>query len=276
MYKYIAQDFLNGILCSLKINLYITALINDNRLCKLTRKILKYNFLMHFLPYILFYVIKWQFNLNIMPVLDVLFCPINIFSFLFHLLHYIDLVNIVCVYSLKTSRTGSAIDALSLTITMSIYQLVIYLTTSIINIIFNGRLHLLAVLINFIILTIYHSFYCFNNLWQYKKINMFYRIDMHEKLWPFYVGYGIISTIIYLHLKNPIMLGIYNLYMVLIISIPFMIKVKYPKKENNALYPKINLKIFSHMTGLIFEITKIIIENILKIKSDNTIRINSN
>ncbi len=270
MYKCIFQDFINGILCSLRLDIYIKTLITDARLYKLTLKIFKYNLVMHFLPYMLFTLIEWNIGLNVIPILNIISYPINIFSVLFHLLHYIDLVNIVCVYSLKTSRSGNALDTLSLTITMFIYQFVIYLTTTIVNVIFNGRMHLLAIVINFIILTIYHSFYCFNNVWQYKHISMFHRIDMHEKLWPYYIGYGVISTIIYLQYKNPIIQGIYNLYMVLLISIPFMINIKYPKKkEEDMSYPKINLKIFSYITGSIFGLSKLIIEKFLKVKTDD-------
>jgi len=266
MYKNIGQDFFSGITNSIRFDIYIKSLLRNPRLQKLTIKILKYNAVMHFLPFLFFYLIGWSLNIDIMYIGYYLSLPINIFSVLFHLLHYIDLVNMVCMYSLKTSKTSTALDAVSLTITMSIYQLVIYLTTSIINLIFNGRMRLVAIMINFIILTIYHSFYCYNNLWQYKKIDMLYRIDMHEKLWPYYIGYGIVPTIIYLYNYNPLVLGLYNLYMILIISLPFMIKIKYPKNE--MPYPKINLKIFSYFTGLVVELTKIILKKIFKLDSN--------
>jgi hypothetical protein len=266
MYKHIARDFFCGITNSIRFDLYVKALMNNQRLQKLTFKIIKYNTLMHFLPYILSYLFYRYTGLNFMFILDILIYPINIFSILFHLLHYIDLVNMVCIYSSKNFRIDNTENGLTLAITMFIYQLVIYLTTSIISIIFNGRMHMIAILINFTILTIYHSFYCFNNLWQYKKVGMFHRIDMHEKLWPYYVGYGIFTTIIYLHIKNPIMLGIYNLYMVLLISVPFMIKTRYPNSVMS--YPKINLKIFSYMTSLTLDVTKFIIRNIFRMSSN--------
>ncbi|XWV26619.1 putative etoposide-induced protein 2.4 [Tupanvirus soda lake] len=258
MYKHIILDFFQGIVNSIRIDFFVKPLFDNTKLKKLVFKIIKYNALLHFIPYILVVILEWLLGVSLFNIFIYIICPVNIFSAMFHILHYMDLVNMVSSYSSKTSNTGAALDMLSMTITMTIYQLVIYLTTSIINIVFHDRLHILAIIINFAILTIYHSFYCFNNLWQYKKIEMFYRIDMHEKLWPFYVGYGLVSTIIYFYINNAIMLGIYNLYMTLAIALPFLMNTKYPKKD--MPYPSINLFIFSYLTGFIFTLSK----NILK------------
>jgi hypothetical protein len=265
MYKNILIDFLKGLTNSARFDYFLKPISENLKLRRLVIKICKYNFFLHFLPSIILYFVGWLFNTNMMPIMNVIVYPINIFSSLFHLLHYFDLVNMVCFYSIKTSKSAPVLDMLSLTITLTIYQLVIYLTTTLVNLMFHDRLYLLALCLNFVILTIYHSFYCFNNLWQYKKIDMFYRIDMHEKIWPYYIGYGVISTIIYLHIDNPYMLSFYNLYMALLISLPFLLEVKYPKKIMD--YPSINLTIFSYIIGFVFVISKYIL-SIFKVSSN--------
>lgn len=257
MFKNIIQDYLLGIVNSLRLDLLIHPLYHNMKLRKLFYKICKYNFILHFFPLILVQLLESIFHTTLTSFLSLIIYPINLFTVFFHILHYMDLVNIVCIYTKKTSKVLDILELLSLAITISIYQIVIYLTTTIIYLIFYDNLYFLAVCTNFIILTIYHSFYCFNNLWQYKHINMSHRIDMHEKLWPYYLGYGTIATIIYTYTRHPYFMGFYNIYMALIIAIPFLTKTKYPTKEN--LYPKINLTIFSYMTSNAFYITEFII-----------------
>ena len=255
----ILYDYAGGIITSCKINLFITNVYKNNKLFSLITKIIKYNLLLHFLLTIVAQIIFYFIGVSFPKLINVLGYPLNIFSALFHLLHYMDLINIVITYSSKNSSTIPVLELVSLAFTMSIYQIVIYLTTNLINILLHDRLYYIAIFINFIILTIYHSFYCYNNLWQYKKIEMIYRIDMHEKLWPYYFGYGTIATIIYQYTTNPLILGFYNMYMVLLISLPFMVQPKYPSKTNNyPSYPAINLTIFSYITGCIFWLSRYI------------------
>ena len=265
MYKYILVDFIEGFSDSLRLNLLLKPINEDPKLKKLIVKICKYNFLMHFLPIIFFKFIGSILKINLMTILDIINYPLNIFSLFFHLLHYFDLVNMMCTNNAKISKSVSLLDLLSITITMTIYQSVMYITTTLINLVFYERLYLFAILINFFILTIYHSFYCFNNLWQFKKIDMIYRIDIHEKLWPYYIGYGILPTIIYLYSSNSYIFGIYNLYMTLLISLPFLLKIKYPK--NNMNYPPINLTIFSYITSFVFMISKKILSMVSKVSN---------
>jgi len=259
MYRYIIEDFVSGLFNSIRIDKIIKPTRENPKLKKLWFKICKYNFLLHIFPTLLLLLVDWLFDISLIFIFNILAYPINLFSGLFHLLHFFDLVNIICIHTPKSSKTVGALDMISLMITMSIYQIVIYLTTTIINLIFHDNLYFAAIILNFIILTIYHSFYCFNNLWQYKKIDMFRRIDIHEKLWPYYIGYGTISTILYLCAIHPIMIAIYNLYLATIIALPFLLATRYPKKEIG--YPKINLTIFSKIIGFLF----IIIKNVFNI-----------
>ena len=211
---------------------------------------------MHVLPLLVFQIfnILTDSRIPVQYLFVIVNYPINIFSALFHLLHLRDLISIICTYSPKKLKSTITFNPISLAITMSMYQLTINLTTSIINLIFYDKFYLLAILLNFIILTVYYSFYCFNNLWQYNKKEMFYRIDMHEKLWPYYCGFGTIATIIYFNVANPYILGLYNMYMCLITTLPFLLTIRYPNAD--IKYPQINLTIFSYITNSMFIISK--------------------
>lgn len=258
MYKNIFYDFSLGLFNSLRLDIIITNANKNEKLKRLVLKICKYNFIMHILPFIITNIFRLFFGINHNILFDIIVYPINFFSICFHLLHYLDLVNASVQYTSKVSGETSALDTVSLAITMSIYNLMIYYTTTIIDFIIYDKFYLLAFFIKLLILTIYHSFYCFNNLWQYKKIKMRYRIDMHEKLWAYYVGFGTLSTIIYLFIDYPFIFALYNVYMAFAIILPFMILEKYPSVSQIS-YPSINLTIFSYMVGLVFKIPRYLI-----------------
>jgi hypothetical protein len=133
------------------------------------------------------------------------------------------------------------------------YQIAIYSTNALINFLIYDKNATIAILVNFVILSIYHSFYSFNNKWHHKKINVVHRINMCEKLWPYYIGFGIVPTILYLNSRNLIMMSLYNFYIILSIAIPFLVK---EKKAACGNYPKINLVIFSYVLYIIYSFTK--------------------
>lgn len=256
----ILYDYFDGIVTSCRINTFVKNLYNDAKLFRLTKKIVKYNLIMHFLPVIVLYLLSTITNIDHQLVLKFITFPINIFSTLFHILHYMDLVNIVTTYSSKNKSSMQVLELISLALTMSIYQIVIYLSTNMLNFLLHDKFYYVCLFINYIILALYHSFYCYNNLWQYKKIDMGYRIDIHEKLWPYYFGYGTIPMIIYQYAGSPLGLGCYNIYMILVIALPFMIRPKYPSRTNNYPdYPAINLTPFAYITSCIFFISKFIL-----------------
>lgn len=254
IFQEILEDFGVGIFNSVKINSLFKITMENIKIQRLIYKICMYNFLLHFLPTIIFNALEIITGISFVTFLNIINYPIGVFSALFHLFHYIELIDNVSNYMPKTSNTINAIDSITLAITMSIYQIIIYLTTTFINFIMHDRLYFLAIFLNFFILTIYHSFYCFNNLWQYRKIDMIYRIDMYEKLWPYYTGYGFFSTILYLYSNNMFVLGTYNIYIAILISLPFLLDRKYPTEK--MPYPKINLIIFSNIIGYLFKIIK--------------------
>lgn len=264
MIFYIVSDFIKGLLHSIRIDLLIQQLYHNPKLRKLILKIYLYNLIMHLFPLSLSLLFYWLFDISLIKILSIFVYPINIFSILFHLLHHMDLLNMVCIYGSKSSNSIGPFDLFGLSVVVSIYQLVIYFTIATVNLFFYDKFYLLMYCFNFIILTIYHSFYCFNNLWQYKKIKISHRIDIHEKLWPYYIGYGTIATIIYLNvnyyrnesfkLDYLFFLGIYNMYITILLSIPFLIKTEYPKQ--NMLYFNINLSIFSYIFRTIYSSMK--------------------
>ena len=142
----------------------------------------------------------------------------------------------------------------SMALTMIIYKTVIYSTTKFTYAVFNHKIHSLVFVLNLFILTFYHSFNCFNNLWQYKKLNLTSMISMCEHSWPYYVGYGMFASILYIYSQYIFVRGLYNLYSIIISLIPFLIKNVNPEKK--PLYPKINLLFFSVISSLIVDLTK--------------------
>lgn len=253
MYRYIISDFCLGLADSIRIPTFVPILYHKE-FQGITLKICKHNFIMYILPLLTCHFIWWMFGISLHEIFKLANYAVNTFSILFHSVHYFQLTKVLC--SLKKSSNQSYIlDKTSLTVTMAIYTVAIYATSVFIDIIINEKYWLLGFFIKFFILTIYHSFYCFNNLWEYNNIAMGYRIDMQERLWPYYIGYGTFSTIIYFFTDNPMILFFYNIYMILVISLPFMIKKKYPNL-NNPSYPSISLTVFSSLIGVVFRISK--------------------
>jgi hypothetical protein len=253
MYKNIFADFLFGVRTSTRVDLLTKLFLENYKFRSLILKIIKYNMLLHIFPYLAVVYMSGYLNMQFPLFFDISTYSINFFSVLFHTLHFMDLINICCTCCLKTYAGKNAIDMMSLSITMLVYQFIIFATTTIIDFILRDRFYFLSLFSNVLILSVYHSFYCYNNLWQHKNIKMFCRIDMHEKLWPYYIGYGAIATILYLHIENPVFLGIYNLYTTISMSIPFLVEPIYPKKNS---YPSMNLNLFSYMTNVVLFFSK--------------------
>jgi hypothetical protein len=240
MYSLILKDYFYGFFYSFNFLSVIKVLIKDNKLRKLLIKIIFYNFLLHVIPYFVFYYI---FHHDIPTIIKII---LNIASFLFHVIHYMDLLRDISRYcdQIYLQANREIIDIISLGITMSIYGSVICFATEIINIVFN--FYSVKYIINFFLLSIYHSLYCFNGVWQYYQISITTRIDIHERLWPYYLGYGTIATLIYLNTNIYWMYAVYNIYCGIIIMIPFLQKPYLPRKKK--YYFSINLSIFSYLT----------------------------
>ncbi|AAV50484.1 putative etoposide-induced protein 2.4 [Acanthamoeba castellanii mimivirus] len=242
----ICKDIFCGFFDSVRIDIAIKKLYNDQKLQKKIIKIAKFNTIMYLVPYIITYTVLNTFDYDLFSIINIVYLFVNVISGLFHLLYFIDLIDIVCVYTKKLNRPISKLDSIGLAIVSFVYQLSMYIIMELIDMMLYKKLDVVSYLIKFIILTLYHSFCCFNNLWHYKNIDIHHRISLHEKLWAYYLGYGTIASLMYIYSNHPLMIYTYNIYMSILIILPFMIKTKYPKKQ---AYPSINLKIFSIIVG---------------------------
>lgn len=237
MHKIIA-DLFEGFYHSLRIDLLFKECHKSWRLSKLIGKIVTWNFIFYIAPTLL----DIYHNITV----------INVFTAIMNLLYFTELVTIMksCI-AVKKSNTF-IIDTITTNLTMFIYQLVIYTTTRLIDAIISS---FTATLIKFYVLTVYHSLYCFGNLWQHKKLGILKIVDIHERQWPYYLGYSIIASVLYLNIHHPICHFIYNCNIILTIAIPFIMPVKYP----SGGYVAIHLGVFSYMIEWLIIIAKTII-----------------
>jgi len=267
MYKQIACDYLLGIWDSIGFIFFLKYLLynrkssnqeihSDDCNTKLIRvcfKILKYNICLYLLPLLIDTIIEYVIGINI-EFINMVYYPIAIFSTIFHILHYMDIIDIVCINIRKHNNDLPVIEQMGLAITLTIYQLVIYLSMLLINFLFYDKLYIVAIVLDYFVLSLYHSFYYYNNLWLHKKIPMGQRIIIHENMWPYYIGYGTLSTIIYSMNRSNITVFLYNIYMVYAICAPFLLATKYPPLKNK--YPALNLRIFAYTTNIIIYVFK--------------------
>lgn len=252
MYINILNDYFYGLIQSFKIHLVIKLIWKNKKYFKLINKIIIYNILVYIIPYLLVTILNLYTNIYIYFLFHFFNYIVDFFSIFFHLVHYIELINIVSSHIGKPINNISLLNNLTSIIILFIYQFVMYLFANIINFMFNEKLNFIAIMLNFMILTIYHSFYCYNNLWQHNNVELFLRIDIHEKLWPYYSGYGTLSTLIYIYTKYSYINAIYNIYLAILITIPFLIPIKFPDKEQK--YPKIKLTIIPYMISIIIKL----------------------
>lgn len=258
MYRLIINDFLKGISDSIKLNYLTRAVKKDQNIRNIIKSIIRFNAAVYFLPHIILGSIGFLINVNLTFTLCYLMYPLGLVSMLVHTNLYTKLLHGLTVVAKIENK--SFLDLVSFTLTMMIYHLAIYLTTFFAYIIFNPKLHFIIDLLVVFVLVIYHSYDCFNILWYCKKINLGEMVNLCEQSWPYYMGYGMIATMLYLFKFHPVINGLYNLYMALILSIPFLCKDTYPKKKPS--YPKINLSIFSKVTGYLTNMAKITATNI--------------
>lgn len=255
MIRSIFKDFKQGLVDSIRIDLFLELLCKNGKLRGIFFEIFKINLLIYVIPTLLFNVISHMTEIKKNEsIVNIIYYPINIIGIFYYLLRHIDIVNIMGEYDQKATKKLDLPNLITLTIIISIYQFSIYFTIILINLIIYDRNKIVYFVVNFIILTIYHSFYLFNNMWHQKRIDIAHRISIYEKLWPYYMGFGTISTILYLNIHSPITLVSYNLYMIFAISIPFLVKEKVYDENND--YPRINLVIFSYILYTIYNSTK--------------------
>lgn len=255
MLKTVLNHHIRGIISSVNIFPLYASCMSNSKLSMTIRKIIKFNMTLMVLPYFAFSLCRWC-GLNLMMLPWIYYVCISVISGIFHAIHYFDINQIVSIGIQKTDSELSLVDKISIMLTMMIYQFVIYLTTTIIEYLLFDKLYLLMIIIRYIVIVIYHALYCYNNVWQRMNINIERRIDILEKLWPYYFGYASIISIIYFYTSNPIFAALYNILLIVALSNPFLIKVRFP---SNRKYFQINLSIFTFILDCIIGSTKIII-----------------
>lgn len=233
----IISDIIIGIRDSCNILYLLTYLYDKHQFRTIILKIIKYNFYFHILPFVFLKLIP-ETKVIMLTFLTYLIYFLNLFSVLFHLICHIDLVDTLSSFKPKTTSNMSFLDLLSTTIIFTIYQSIIYLFFMIIDILLNDRLYVIIIFFKIIILSMYHSLYCYNNLWQFHRVDLFQRINIFECNWPYFLGFGLFCSIIYYNIADTYWLFIYNLYLNIIICLPFLLDRRWPQKET---YSKINL-----------------------------------
>ncbi len=251
MFWEILTEITDGLSNSVRLDKILFIFYDDIKLFKLYYKLVKYNILFHIVPWLVEKILNSIFGLNsIYPVILVL----NLFSNAFHIVFYIDLLHIIAKYNKQIIGNSDPLSMVSQSITMALYHSSMLAMISMVDYLIYPFYPFLVTYCKFFVLTVYHSFYCYNNLWQCRKISMLLRIDMHEKLWPYYFGYGILASIMYLYTSQPYFMALYNIYISFALSIPFLTKSRCPTKI--MPYPSINLKIFSFLIRMLFSISR--------------------
>ena len=262
MIKAIINHHNRGMISSINaFPLYVSA-ISDPVLSNIIYRIFVFNLSYIIMPHLLYSFIFWM-GLDLAFVVWAYYSIMSVVSGLFHALHYFDILQIISQNTQNTQTTQkteskfSLIDKLSITLTMMIYQFTIHLSTNLIQYLLQDKWYYLMIFIKYIVIVIYHALYCYNNVWHTMNIDIERRIDILEKMWPYYFGYTSLVTIAYFNTNIPIVSALYNILLIVALSNPFLIKVRFPSHRK---YFSINLSIFTYIINCIVTLTKIIVE----------------
>lgn len=217
----IKQDWLMGIKDSLSIDKIL--IHRTQRINKHMYEILICNLVLYVLPYIVFG-----------NSLAIIIHPIGT---LVHFVKYFDLVGASSTLNLDNTLLFDGTDLLSLALLMIIYQIIVQVSVSIIWMMFRP--------LAFAILLFYHSFYCFNNIWQCQGVPLATRTKRIELRWAYYGGYATLVTVLYVWSNNLIICAIYNIVFACNIIIAFI-----SKPPTDKQYVPLNLSMFSYLTRI--------------------------
>ena len=252
----ILREIFRGITQSLNI-IKLSMLIYKNvNLQKNMFKLFKHNLILYILPAFIMILINIPFN-----YFYYLYVIIDTFSGFFHLLYYFDISNTI-INSIPSKRKIHDTDPMTNGLTMTLYQLTTIITIGIIDFtigLFNVKF---SYVIKFFLLSMYHAIFVHNNLWQNMGLSITVRIDIYQKMWPYYLGYGIIPSILYMQ-SNILIKGIYNIYIGILISISMLNRAVLPTSK--IVIPKITLKFIEYMMVLIYGTVSYCVVNILNI-----------
>lgn len=256
MIRTIINHHNRGMISSINVfPLYLSATSNPV-LSNTIKRIFEFNIMYIMLPHLLFSLIYWM-GLDLAIVTRIYYGIMSMVSGLFHALHYFDILQIISQNTQKTESKFSLIDKLSITLTMMIYQFAIHLSTTLIQYLLQDKWYYLMIFIKYIVIVIYHALYCYNNVWHTMNIDIERRIDILEKMWPYYFGYTSLITVAYFNTNIPTISALYNILLIVALSNPFLIKVRFPSHRK---YFSINLSIFTYVLNCIVTLTKIIVE----------------
>jgi len=278
MWKDIGADYLKGFKNSVEPFQFVVLLMNNTRIRTLIWKMVRFNMGTILIPYFVNLFIQWTTGWElgwIMTAINVILGGVGCF---FQTMYSIELFRLVgensCNHPLE-SKTGYApltfTDNLTFGISMIVYQLAMSMTIQLISLLLSNYYYV-ALILKCFMLCIYHSFYCFNSLWQYMRIDMSRRIGIHERLWPYYMGYGTVLTVLYflaqgrtsgtmfadVSLPVPgqerIWFFIYSICLLIMVVNPYLRKAVFPNRDQS--YPKISLGVVASMMALIVQVVK--------------------
>lgn len=262
----IIKDIFSGFIDSIRADTFISHISNSTKGINIIKKLFKHNLRLHILPLFFVDCIYYFFGISLHTVLRYINYPIMLFSIFIHTIIYIEFANAFNSINgskkiKSTKQDGTFVDTITITIMMGIYQLVVYCSTAVVNFVFADSFYLFGLFLTFGILTIYHSLYSYNNLWQKINLDISRRVNVHEIRWAYFLGYGLIATVVYTYTTNAYILAIYNIYMAMLLSIPLLLPFDFDFYFITIpTYFKINLTVFSYIIGWIFRISKKIIE----------------
>lgn len=275
----IISDFILGINDSIQISLFSKKLKDNTKVRNIIFQIFKFNIITYMCILWGFPVLVntfFGFDISQTILYSIIFFFINIISSISHIMYFIDLSNIIITlrnnnpdFQKKQSKGGcdimkNFVDA----VTMTLYNLSFSIILFFIDIFTHPQIYYFVFFFKFFLITIYNSFYFFNSYWVYKNINIANRIDMIELKWPYYIGYSTFITIIYLFTSWPLFIILFNLYSILLIINPFLLKTNY---DHNMSYIRINIYFLSYITNCI---CKIISPLLIKQDENNKTEIN--
>lgn len=266
MSRIFIKDFLNGVFLSLRLDLIINLIVDNEKIRSIIGKICRFYLGLYFIPFFFAYLLNYYFNLDFRWCYPYVNIFTTVISMIPNMVFVIDLTKTIKVKSLN-KNTQQLPDLITVGLIMNFYQMIMFQSTYLLQYLFHDKLYYLTVIVIFLILSLYHSFFCYNSVWRKINIKICHQIDIHQKCWGYFIGYGIAPSILYFFTDHPVVFGFYNLYLIILIVNPFLVPLPYPPKTES--YPSINLKIFSSLTKLALMITTYIIQIFLQSKSTN-------
>lgn len=248
-------DFMFGIFESCRIDYVLREMYYNRAIMWDIIHIFGFNLTINLLCRVVLYYMLYISDAWYMILIYILLYAVHkLVDIVYHTVHYIDLLGKIT--SRRTKKCNrSIIDVVINIILMNLYQLSLCIFIYVIHSIpqYNSITDALGFIIINFMFCLYHALYAFNNWWQFYGVNPSSRIKVLETRWPFFVGFGLISTIL-CSVTNVFSLSIYNLYLSYLIMIPFISdNTKHIKKQDK--YPPIKLKFITYISLSVTKLT---------------------